>query len=262
MVDRGTSCAASWWGDISAAAETITCEVDGMAGNTETDVAGVAEAIGHPARAAMLGALLGGEALTAGELARRAAVTAPTASEHLARLVARGLVTVRPAGRHRYFALAGRDVAAALESLARIAPPPRPAGNGTSDPALRAARTCYDHLAGSLGVWLADTLVASGIVADGGNRVTAQGEGWLAGVGIDVALLRTARRTFVRPCLDWTERRDHLAGAVGAALAAMMLERRWIARLPETRAVRLTTRGRDGLYRALGVEVPLDPHAT
>ncbi|HEX6135470.1 MAG TPA: helix-turn-helix domain-containing protein [Longimicrobiales bacterium] len=206
--------------------------------------------LGDASRAAMLTALLGGPALPAGELARRAGVSPSTASAHLAQLSATGLVVQRRSGRHRYYALSGPDVAEALEALARIAPPAEP------DPALaplRYARTCYDHLAGRLGVLLTDTMVDQGLLTRGCD-VTAQGEEWLGMLGIDVAGLRRARRRFARPCLDWTERRDHLAGAVGAALTDLLLDRRWIVRLEGTRAVRLTVRGRDGLYRVLGLE--------
>ncbi len=220
------------------------------------DLASVAAMIGQPARAAMLDALMSGVWLTAGELARAAGVTAPTATGHLDGLARAGLVKRRRSGRHHYHALAGPDVAAALEALARIPSPgegaPRPA---PADPALGFARMCYDHLAGSLGVLLADTLVERGYVVAGGTELSPEGESWLAGLGIDVASLRARRRTFVRACLDWTERRDHLAGAVGAALTESLLSRSWIVRRAETRAVRLTARGRDGLYRVLGLEM-------
>lgn len=228
-----------------------------MEAKSEPDLSRVAGVIGEPTRAAILGALLGGEWLPAGELARRAGVTPSTASEHLARLVEHGLVTRRRSGRHRYYALAGRDVAAALESLARIAPLPAVATRreSTRSEALKFARTCYDHLAGRLGVLLTDTLLERGLISVRGYEVTARGEDWLRTLDIDVAALRRGRRTLARPCLDWSERLDHLAGAVGAAIAATMLERRWLARIDGTRAVRLTVRGREGLYRVLGLEI-------
>lgn len=137
---------------------------------------------------------------------------------------------------------------------------PRPQGNSTpADPALRFARTCYDHLAGELGVLLADTLVARGLVVPTGADVTPSGDAWLRDLGIDAEALRATRRTHVRFCLDWSERRDHLAGATGAAITASLLARRWIVRLDGTRAVRLTARGRDGLYRALALDVAPTP---
>ena len=225
----------------------------------EGNLAHVARMIGDPARAEMLGALLGGQALTSGELARRAGVAPATASEHLARLVDAGLVVRRSAGRHRYYALAGPEVAAALEGLARLSSEGGAGARGGSPEmrALRFARTCYDHLAGGLGVRLADALLERGLIASEGFAVTAAGSDWLRTLDIDVDALRKGRRALTRPCLDWTERRDHLAGTVGAALAAVMLERRWLVRIEGSRALRLTLRGREGLYRSLALE--LDP---
>lgn len=236
------------------------------------DLARVAGMIGEPARAAMLEALLGGEALPAGELARRAGIRPSTASEHLARLVEHGLVVRRASGRHRYYALAGADVAAALEALARIAAPASHgvdssrkraehagrAGGKSASPAMQAlrfARTCYDHLAGTVGVLLTDAMLEKGIIAGEGFEVTATGESWLRSLDIDLASLRRARRALTRPCLDWSERRDHLAGAVGAAIARAMIDRGWLVRIDGSRALRLTIRGRDGLYRPLGVDI-------
>ncbi len=249
------------------------------------DLARTAALMGEPARAAMLDALLGGLALPAGELARRAQVSPATASEHLARLARHGLVTRRRAGRHAYYALAGEEVAAALEALARLAPapalppagptqpngrpplagaaaPPPRTGSPRPDAALRFARTCYDHLAGVVGVAVTDALRERNLVAGEALQLTPAGEAWLATLGIDAATLLRRRRPLTRPCLDWTERRDHLAGALGAALAATFLQRGWLARLEGTRALRLTARGRDGLYRLLELELPAsDPLA-
>jgi DNA-binding transcriptional ArsR family regulator len=216
------------------------------------DVAAIAAAIGQPARAAMLDALLGGQWLTATELGRRAGVAAATASEHLTRLVEVGLVARRRSGRHRYHALAGPEVAAALEALGRL---PAPATQSIPDGAaarIRFARTCYDHLAGTLGVRLADTLVEHGYVTETGTAVSDRGAAWLAELGIDVVKLRRGRRAIVRFCLDGSERRDHLAGAVGAALAEHFLGRGWLVRLDGSRALRLTVRGRDRIHRLLG----------
>jgi DNA-binding transcriptional ArsR family regulator len=241
----------------------------------EPGIARVANMIGDPTRAAMLEALLAGPALPAGELARRARVAPSTASAHLARLVGNGLIVRRRSGRHRYYMLAGADVAAALEALSRVASPGGKKDAGTNEanrrrdgrkdarkvgpPAhsreLHFARTCYDHLAGTLGVLLTDTLLAREFITAPGFAVSAAGEMWLSGLDIDVNALKLARRAMARPCLDWSERRDHLAGAAGAAIATMLLDRHWIARLDDTRAVRLTQRGRDGLYRVLGIEI-------
>lgn len=228
-----------------------------MTNRTEPDFARVAGLIGHPARAAMLSALLGGLPLTAGELARRARVQPSTASEHLAQLTAERMVARHRDGRHVRYALANGEVAAALESLARIAGPPAGAESRGSHvtTALRFARTCYDHLAGRLGIMLTDTLLEQQLISAQGYGLTDAGERWLNDFGIDTDAMRRDRRPLTRPCLDWSERRDHLAGGVGAALATTLLERRWLVRLEGTRAVRLTLRGRDGLGRVLGLEV-------
>jgi DNA-binding transcriptional ArsR family regulator len=203
----------------------------------------------------MLDALLGGRWLTASELAKHAGVTAPTASEHLAALVDAQLVARRKSGRHCYHALAGPEVAATLESLGRLTRPPPDdyRGQVREERALLFARTCYDHLAGRLGVSITDRLVERSLVSADGTAVTSQGESFLRQLAIDVEALKNTRRSYVRFCLDWSERRDHLAGAVGAALIEAMYERRWIVRMEGTRAVRLTLRGRDGLHMALGI---------
>ena len=215
----------------------------------DVELANIARMIGEPARAAMLHALLGGEALAAGVLARRAGVAPATASGHLAQLVAAGLLVRMQRGRERHYALAGSEVAAALEALARIIPP-REAESAHA--ALRAARTCYDHLAGRLGVQLTEHLVAERMLRKNSLELQSRGEEWLESWGVDVDALRRARRPLTRACLDWTERRDHLAGSVGAAIVKVMLEQGWLVRLPNTRAVRLTVRGGEALYRAIG----------
>lgn len=220
----------------------------------EPDIARVAAAIGDPTRAAMLTALLDGAPLAAGELARRAGVAPSTASGHITRLLDDGLIVRRIEGRRRYHVLAGENVAGALEALACIAPS---TGKGDSSMnGLRFARTCYDHLAGVLGIAVTGALIERGILSRGMTELRPAGSEWLHDLGIDVDALRAKRRTFVRPCLDWSERRNHVAGAVGAAIADVALERRWVVRLEGTRGLRLTLRGREGLYRALGLEVP------
>ncbi len=216
-------------------------------------LANIARMIGEPARAAMLHALLSGEVLSAGALARRARVAPATASVHLARLVDAGLLVRMQHGRERLYALANADVAAALEALARLI---APAEAASAHAALRAARTCYDHLAGKLGVQLTEHLVARRLLRKGTLELQPSGEEWLERWGVDVGALRQARRPLTRACLDWPERRDHLAGAVGAAIVNVMLRRGWLVRLPGTRAVRLTVRGGEALYRAVGFEVP------
>ena len=193
----------------------------------------VASLAGDPARAAMLHALMDGRALTASELARVAGVTPQTASGHLARMTAAGLLQVAKQGRHRYHRLATQAVAQMIESIMQVASGleamrPAPA-TGPRDAAMRAARTCYDHLAGHLGVTLADALVAGGHVelTHDAGLVTDSGIALLGRIGIDVALLTAhhgkTTRVLCRPCLDWSERRAHLAGAVGAALCLIVL---------------------------------------
>lgn len=225
---------------------------------TEADVAAVAALIGDPARAAMLDALLDPRGLPVGALAGAAGIARSTASGHLARLLRAGLVTVAPEGRRRVYRLAGPEVAAALEALAVIAPP-RPAAGlrgvlRTQD--LRAARTCYDHLAGALGVALAERLCVDGLLEPGDLALTDAGSEAFAGFGIDVAALRAGRRPLTRACLDWSERRPHLAGALGAALTGELLRRGWLRRQPGSRAVALTRRGEDGLEAAFGLLAP------
>jgi DNA-binding transcriptional ArsR family regulator len=222
----------------------------------DADIAAVAALIGEPARAAVLDALLDGGALPASELARRAGVTPSTTSAHLARLTAGGLLLCEPAGRERRYRLASPDVAEVLEALARIAPRREVRslrGAGRAE-AIRAARTCYDHLAGRLGVDVTEALVGRGalVLRDSAYEVTASGEALLAELGVDVATARGRRRSFARACLDWSERRPHLAGSLGAALADAFLARRWVERRPADRGLKVTPAGRRELTR-LGV---------
>ena len=225
------------------------------------EVAGLA---GDPSRAAMLHALMDGRALTASELARVACITPQTANGHLARMATAGLMQVEKQGRHRYHRLATPAVAQMIESIMQVASGleamrPAPA-TGPRDAALRAARTCYDHLAGQLGVALSDALVSVGhveLTRDAG-WVTDSGMALFAQIGVDAAALAQARgkttRVLCRPCLDWSERRPHLAGAVGAALCARCFEASWIRRLAGTRAVTVTPQGRRVLHETIGVQ--------
>jgi DNA-binding transcriptional ArsR family regulator len=204
-------------------------------------LAATAALLADPTRAAFCTALLDGRAWTAGELARHAGVTAPTASEHLSRLVAGGLLTEERQGRHRYVKIAGPEVAALIEDLAAFRPaevaPPTGLRDANRMTALARARTCYDHLAGRCGVELADAVFARGYVSDE-MAVTDAGRAWLS--GIDIALPRAGKRPVVRGCLDWTERRTHLAGALGAALCGAALDRGWVTRIGSGRALRVT----------------------
>ena len=216
------------------------------------ELARLAALVGEPARARMLTALVGGIALTATELAATADVAPSTASEHLARLVDGGLLGIERQGRHRYFRIAGAEVAELLENLGSVAAVRHPRV-GPSDPALRTARVCYDHLAGARGVWLLDRLRELGhLEGPDGIAVSARGELFLARFGIDLEALVRSRRVFSRLCLDWSERRHHLGGALGAALLERILARGWAQREPDSRALAVTPAGERSLERLLG----------
>ena len=221
-----------------------------------TDFAAVAGLLGHPARAAMVDALMSGEPVSAGELARIAGVGPSTASEHLARLVDGGLVAVEVRGRQRHHRLAGAEVAEALEALARICPPTpvRSLRHASQRDALGHARTCYDHLAGAVGVGLADALVARDWIVPTGESfaLSPAGEAGLAAAGVDVAGARGGRRAFARACLDWTERRAHVAGALGAAIATAALGSGWVRRRTG-RTLDVTDAGQRVLHDLFGV---------
>jgi DNA-binding transcriptional ArsR family regulator len=238
-------------------------------------VAVVAELIGEAGRAAILLALIDGRARTAGELALVAGVSAQSASGHLSKLVDGGLLVVQAAGRHRYYSLAGVEVAHAIEVLGLIATrPARGAGAGAggsagaigrrnsilagaagSDADIYIGRSCYDHMAGRVAVGIARGLEERGVIRAFGEREYELGRGgrtWFAKLGVDVEALRGARRCFARRCLDWTERRPHLAGALGAALFSRMLELGWVARRRESRVVRITHLGERELRGRFG----------
>lgn len=223
-----------------------------MASNAK--FATVASLAGDPARAGMLDALMDGRALTATELARVAGITPQTASGHLARMTDAGLLSVTKQGRHRYHRLASSAVAQMMESIMLVASDLKetrpPLFVGPKDEALRAGRTCYDHLAGRLGVAIADALVAGGyaeLSIDAG-LITDTGIDLFRKVSIDVDALLThsgkrATRVLCRPCLDWSERRPHIAGAVGAAICAHSVSNDWIRRVQGSRAVTVTPKG-------------------
>jgi hypothetical protein len=203
----------------------------------------------------MVTALWDGSARPAGELARIASVSPATASAHLSRLVAGGLLRVEPRGRHRYYRLAGPQVAHALEALAALLPPHAGSEARRDAPALQRARLCYDHLAGRLGVAVSEALVASRrlVLREGAFTLAPAGRRWFAGLGVEVGALERGRRPLTRACLDWTERREHLGGALGAALAMHLLERDWLRRERGARTLLVTTAGRRGLRNELGV---------
>ena len=213
--------------------------------------------LADPGRSAMLLALLEGRALPAGELARAAAVSAQSASAHLAKLSRGGLITMQRDGRCRYYKLAGPRVANALEALGAISTvhPAAKYVHSKADDTLLLARSCYDHLAGRVGVALTETMQKQRVIVAEGDRdfrVTTKGAEWLSEMGINMEPLRHGKRAFARQCLDWTERRPHIAGALGAALMQHFLAEGWLARMRESRALRVTQKGQKS-FTALGV---------
>jgi DNA-binding transcriptional ArsR family regulator len=229
----------------------------------DCDIAPVAALLADQARAAMLMALLPGRPLAAGELAEVAHVSPATASAHLAKLLDAGLLTVTRQGRHRYYGLASYQIAEVIEQIALIGRdiPVRSLRQSKQAQALAAARTCYDHLAGRAGVGLMDALLRTGVLKELGAadsparmilEVTPAGEESLTSFGIKVDELRHGRRRFTGACLDWTERRAHLSGALGAAITGRLFELGWVERGSRPRSVNLTTDGRSGLATVFG----------
>ncbi|MCY1231573.1 Helix-turn-helix domain protein [compost metagenome] len=211
------------------------------------DIALIGSLIGDPARANMLTALMAGRALTATELATHAGITLQTASSHLSKLEAGGLLTQRKQGRHRYFQLAEDEVGLMLENLMGFA-----AGRGMNrhrpgpkDPALRKARVCYNHLAGDYGVRMYDSLIAEKQIEITGDdlALTPAGQSRIEALGIDYASLKKSRRPICRTCLDWSERRSHLAGSLGEALLTLFIDKGWAKREANSRAIRFTANG-------------------
>src|ERR1700724_2005328 len=227
----------------------------------------VAALVGDTARATMLNALMGGQSLTATELAYCANVSRATASGHLNNLVAARLLTVTRQRRFSYYRIASPLVATMLESIkvvAAIEVPPRHRPRSANEDALCFARSCYDHLAGRVGVAVTDALVAMGhiVLTDEGGEVTSSGERFLCTFGAD--LTSPPRRLFCQPCLDWTERRYHLKGLVAAAILQRLLHLGWLKRVSGSRALRLTSSGRTGLFEVFHIEFDAKhhPHAT
>ncbi len=244
----------------------------------DADIAKVGALVADPARARILLALGDGRALPASVLADEAGVARSTASAHLGKLVDGKLLTVEPHGRHRYFALAGEDVAELIESLAKVAPPApvRSLRDGSRAHAVRHARTCYDHLAGVLGTQLMASMLDRGLLTGGDGvfdratargdrpsapgsdydyRLTSRGEDELERFGIDFAELRSRPRPLIRYCVDWSEQRHHLAGSLGAALAQRMFELRWVSRARRGRALTVSEQGARGLGETFGLEL-------
>lgn len=224
------------------------------------NIVGIAALVGDHARAEVLTALMTDRALTATELAAVAGVTKQTISAHLAKLLDAKLLVAERQGRHRYFRLADRDVAQLLESLMGVAFRTGAVRHRLSprEPALRQARVCYDHLAGELGVAIHDRLVARRALAPAadGLALTATGRRLLDELGVDTAALASQKRKFGHACMDWSERRHHLAGALGAAMLARMVELGWVRRIKDSRVVAVSANGRLALQRWIGVPAP------
>jgi DNA-binding transcriptional ArsR family regulator len=241
----------------------------------DTDISAVAGVLADPGRARMLLALGDGRALAASTLAAEVGIAPSTASAHLAKLVDAGLFTAERHGRHRYYRMAGPEVGDLLEALARVSPPApvRSLREGSRAHAIRSARTCYDHLAGQLGTGVMAALLDRGILTGGDGvfhpgeeardhlsgpgwdydyHLTETGRGWMDEFGVKVPT--GTRRPLVRYCVDWSEQRHHLAGALGAALLDSLLDKGWVRRAPTSRAVHVTDKGRDGFASAFGLQ--------
>ncbi|MDX1902377.1 MAG: winged helix-turn-helix domain-containing protein [Gammaproteobacteria bacterium] len=220
------------------------------------DIAYIADLIGDPARSAILIALLEGRALTAGELARQANISPQTASSHLNKLIEGGLICVQAQGRHRYYQLANTEVVHALEALALLIPKPlftipKPVAD------IQYARSCYDHLAGRVGVLITQGLLNQKYLKldERGYRLTPLGENFFSTLGIDTKGLKNKRRRFAYPCLDWSERVHHLAGSLGASLLNVLLKKRWFLRTKQGRTLHLTPQGKSQLVSLLKIDL-------
>ena len=219
-------------------------------------VSGVAAAIGEPARTRMLLCLMDGHARTSTELAVVAEVTPSTASVHLDRLKSANLVNVSAQGKHRYYSLAGADVARALEGLSVVAGASRNKFVPNTPGGLRTARTCYDHMAGALGVMLHDRLALMAWISPGETYdITPRGVKGFELLGVDIEAARALRRRFACACLDWSERRPHLGGALGAVLLKLALKRKWVIQELDSRALHVTSYGRREMLARFGVQV-------
>ncbi|MEH7355608.1 helix-turn-helix transcriptional regulator [Neobacillus drentensis] len=219
----------------------------------------IAKLMAEPTRAIILDCLMNGQALPASELAYMAKVSHPTISSHLAKLVEGNLLVMEQHGRHRYYRLASKEVAEVIEKLGTIAPPVeiRSLRQSSQLKQVRFGRTCYDHLAGELGVKVTDALIEKEIVflEDGLYAVTKKGKEWFLQFGINIEEANIKRRTFAKPCLDWSERRYHISGWLGSAIATRFFDHGWITKVEKTRAVHLTPKGIDALKNSFGITI-------
>ncbi|KWW20688.1 MULTISPECIES: helix-turn-helix domain-containing protein [Peribacillus] len=227
--------------------------------NANPNVAMIATLVSEASRAAILTTLLDGRYHTTSELAYMAGIEPQTASFHLAKMVDVNIVTVEKQGRHRYYGIQNQEVAQVMESFLSIAPPIeiKSLKQASEAKAMRLARTCYDHLAGNLGVQLTESLVKMGVLYEDKNgfSVTEKGEAFFSNFQIDCKKIKKKRRSFTHKCLDWSERRHHLSGALGNALLERLLELNWIQRLPNTRAIKITPDGKKGLKETFFLQI-------
>jgi len=254
---RGPVCLAGLPHEFSQQVLIVTPQQFGLdrSMDVEPDVSRIARTIGEPTRIRMLTLLMEGRALTAKELAYGSGVEPATASAHLRRLLADALVVSLNQGRHKYFQLASTQVADCVEALMAVALPAKPPAPEREDP-VRMARFCYDHLAGRVGTQITDALVQRGFVLlkDKDFVVSKTGARWFAKLGLDLAAVAATRRKFAHVCLDWSERRHHLGGALGAALANHLIQAGWVKRKAGTRAVVVTAVGRRELEAKFGIQ--------
>lgn len=223
------------------------------------NIAEIASLLGETSRATMLASMMDGRFHTASELAYMAAIKPQTASFHLAKLVDGKLIKVEKQGRHRYFQLAGEDIAQLLESFLAMSPPPevRSLKQSSQMKILQNARTCYDHLAGKLGVQLTESLLNKGYLELDQKQfvITAEGAQFFTDFGLDLDELTRKRRSFSHACLDWSERRYHLGGALGHGLLTQLLNLEWITRVPSIRAIKITEKGRAGFKEVFNLDI-------
>jgi DNA-binding transcriptional ArsR family regulator len=225
--------------------------------NANPNVAMVATLVSEASRAAILTALLDGRFHPASELAQMAGIKPQTASFHLAKMIEANVVTVEKQGRHRYYGIRNQEIAQVMESLLSVAPPVeiKSFRHASEHKGLRHARTCYDHLAGNLGVQLTDSLKKMGCICEEKDEfiLTEKGEGFLASFQINLEEVKKKRRSFSHKCLDWSERRYHLGGALGKALLDRLLELNWVQRTPKTREIKITHDGENGLKQIFSI---------
>jgi DNA-binding transcriptional ArsR family regulator len=226
----------------------------------QSQFSAIASLIGEPARAVMLWKLLSGKAFTATELAISADISAQSASMHLTKLVNAKLLSVVSQGRHKYYKLASPEVAYVLESISNLVPTDKMVTGETaptSQDDIKYCRTCYDHLAGKVGVAITNKLEEKKflVAADLEFEVTKKGIAWFSEMDISIPDLQNQRRVFARRCLDWSERRYHLAGSLGASLLDSMVDRKWLRKIKDTRRVALTATGQEKMYKLLGLNL-------